>query len=218
MVMRVLIACEESQTVCKAFRELGHEAFSCDILPCSGGKPEWHIQDNVLNHLNDGWNLMIAHPPCTFLSLVGAAWIKRRPERIPKMYEAIDFFKKLQNAPIKMKCIENPMIFKKARELLGEPTQIIEPYFFGDAFKKRTCLWLSNLPKLEKTNEVLPEYYLVSSGIRKNHKLSFKLEQRGSKNRSKTFPGIAKAMAEQWGKELPTILYSNNNIHKGVEE
>ena len=199
--MKVLIACEESQEVCKAFRALGHEAFSCDILPCSGGHPEWHIRDDVLKHLNDGWDLMIAHPPCTYLSTAGASWLKRRPERKNKMKEAALFFKKLLEAPIDKICVENPTIFWDARFIIGSShNQVIEPYMFGDPYKKKTCLWLKNLPKLQASNEVKPENYWVNSSSNYKGKLKLGTKgQRDPKMRSKTFPGIAKAMAEQWG-------------------
>jgi hypothetical protein len=215
--MKVLVACEESQAVCKVFRELGHEAYSCDILPCSGGHPEWHIQCNVLDIIGDGdkaiplqnqeyifiqqWDLMIAHPPCTYLSNAGAGWDKRKPERIELRKEAISFFLKLLNAPIPKICVENPVMLGIAKKEIGNYSQIIEPYYFGHQYKKKTCLWLKNLPLLKKTNQVIPNMYWVnsSSNYRKTAKMSNKGKARSSIERSKTFPGIAKAMAEQWG-------------------
>lgn len=202
--MRVLIACEESQEVCKAFRELGHEAFSCDILPCSGGHPEWHIQDAVLKHLDDGWDLMIAHPPCTYLSYAGTgSW--NNPGRLKKRLEALDFFAKLWNADINKICIENPM--GCASPTIAKYSQIIQPYQFGDEESKRTCLWLKNLPILIHTKIVKPKIYgYYKRGRNKgmpiygNSYLEFS-EDRG-KLRSKTFPGIAKAMATQWNKVM----------------
>ena len=131
--MRVLVACEESQEVCKAFRALGHEAYSCDILPCSGGHPEWHIQDDVLKHLNEGWDLMIAHPPCTYLSKAGTRWLYPNhilnKERYQKGLEAREFFLKLLNANIPLIAVENPVphnVFEMPKE-----TQMIQPFYFG---------------------------------------------------------------------------------------
>ena len=154
--MKVLIACEESQAVCKAFRELGHEAFSCDILPCSGGHPEWHIQGDVLEQLDKGWDLMIAHPPCTYLSNAGSLHLfkgkKLNQERYEHGLEAKEFFMELLNAPIPRICVENPIqatIFK-----IPKYTQIIQPWMFGDEASKATCLWLIGLPKLEPTKIV----------------------------------------------------------------
>jgi len=196
--MKVLIACEESQEVCKAFRKLGHEAYSCDILPCSGGHPEWHIQDDILKHLDDGWDLMIAHPPCTYLTKAGTRWLYPKgilnQERYKKGLKAKEFFFKLFNANIQMITIENPKpqkIFEMPKE-----TQIIQPCEFGHKLKKTTCLWLKGLPKLNPTEIVKPEYYIDRKGVRHS-----KLTGWSAKRKSKTFSGIAKAMAEQWGKK-----------------
>lgn len=225
--MRVLLGCEESQIICRAFREYGHEAFSCDILPCSGGHPEWHIQDDVLKHLNDGWDLMIAHPPCTFLAISGAQWFyhpednnlpieQRRPHpkypnRAKDREEAIQFFISLANAPIKKKAIENPVGIMNTK--WRPPDQIIHPYMFGDEAQKTTCLWLTNLPLLYHNKEINlfddnithvsrgemvkfksgkshPKWYAEAFGKSKEERQSL---------RSKTFPGIALAMAKQWG-------------------
>lgn len=221
--MRVLVACEESQAVCIAFRELGHEAYSCDIIDCSGGHPEWHIKDDVLNHLNDGWDLMIAHPPCTYLSNAGIGWFNEEKYgdkaklRKTKRLEAFDFVMKLANANIPKIAIENPTGWLNSH--LRKPDQIIQPYQFGDEESKRTCLWLKNLPLLKHTKLVKPKiygYYLRGKKkgmpIYGNNYLKFS-EDRG-KIRSKTFPGIAKAMASQWGKiskEL-NILTTVQNI------
>jgi len=207
--MRVLIACEESQEVCKAFRELGHKAFSCDILECSGGHPEWHIQDDVLKHLDDGWDLMIAHPPCTFLSNAGIGWFNEERYgnkarlRKKKRLEGFDFVIKLANANIKHIAIENPTGWLNSH--FRKPEQIIQPWQFGDKESKRTCLWLKNLPILKHTKIVKPKIYgYYKKGKKKgmpiygNSYLKFS-EDRG-KIRSKTFKGIAKAMANQWGK------------------
>ena len=199
--MRVLIACEESQEVCKAFRKLGHEAFSCDTQECSGGHPEWHIHDDVIKHLNDGWDLMIAHPPCTYLSYAATKWWNDKG-RVWKRLEALNFFAKLWDADIPMICVENPM--GCASPTIAKYSQIIQPYQFGDEESKRTCLWLKNLPELKHTKIVKPKIYgYYKKGKKKgmpiygNNYLKFS-EDRG-KVRSKTFPGIAQAMAKQWG-------------------
>lgn len=200
--MKVLIACEESQTVCKEFRELGHEAFSCDILDCSGGHPEWHIKDDILNHLDDGWDLMIAHPPCTHLAVSGARWFTEGKKPISLQIDALEFIRKLIDAPIGMIAIENPVgvISTKIRK----PDQIVQPYMFGDPFRKTTCLWLKNLYKLEPTKIVDEGESVVFKSGKKMPKWysdAFKLPPKErAKIRSKTFPGIAKAMAEQWGR------------------
>lgn len=193
--MRILIACEESQTVCKAFRAKGYKAYSCDILPCSGGHPEWHIQGDVLEQLDKGWDMMIAHPPCTDLAVSGAAWFK---EKIAdgRQQKALDFIKLLMEAPIDKIAIENPVgvISTKIRK----PDQIIQPYMFGDSFSKKTCLWLKNLPKLIPTKIVdKGEFITYASGKRMPKWYAEKWGKGGL--RSKTFQGIADAMAEQWG-------------------
>lgn len=194
---RILVACEKSQVVAKAFRAVGHEAFSCDIRECGGEYPEWHIQDDVLQHLNDGWDLMIAHPPCTYLSYAGTAhWNK--PGRLEKRLEALSFFAELWLAPINKICIENPL--GCASPTIAKYSQIIQPYMFGDPESKRTCLWLKGLPNLIPTNIVRPTIY----GFTKRGKPIYwsdtylQSDDRGDK-RSVTFPGIAKAMATQWG-------------------
>lgn len=207
--MKVLIACEESQEVCKAFRELGHEAFSCDIIECSGGHPEWHIQDDVLKHLNDGWDLMIAHPPCTYLSNAGIGWFNESKygnlAKTRKMlrYEAFDFVMILANASIPKIAIENPTGWLNSH--WRKPDQTIQPWQFGDAESKRTCLWLKGVPKLEFTDIVKPKIYAYYKTGKKKGKPIYgnnylKFSEDRAKIRSKTFPGIAKAMAEQWGK------------------
>ncbi len=200
--MRVLVACEESQRVCIAFRKLGHEAFSCDILPCSGGHPEWHIQGDVLDYLDknlfndqEGWDLMIAHPPCTYLTKAGTRWLypkgQMNVERFNKGIDAKEFFFKLLNCNIPMIAVENPRpqkIFQMPKE-----TQIIQPCEFGHKVKKTTFLWLKNLPKLKPTDIVEPEYYIDKKGIRHS-----KITGWSAKKKSKTFQGIANAMALQW--------------------
>lgn len=195
--MRVLVACEESQAVCKAFRSKGHEAFSCDILPCSGGHPEWHIQGDVLEQLDKGWDLMIAHPPCTYLTNAGAVHYygkkaKDVESRTAKGMKAKDFFLKLFNADIPMICVENPNPLKMFE--LPPYTQVIQPFEYGHPFRKRTCLWLKKLPPLIPTNIVTE---------RQSTKIAGNWFNKGGKdrqiNRSKTFQGIADAMADQWG-------------------
>ena len=168
--MKILVACEESQVVTIELRKLGHEAYSCDIIECSGGHPEWHIQDDVLKHLNDGWDMMIAHPPCTYLSNAGATHLYLKgvlnQERYKKGLEAKDFFMKLFNANCKYICVENPTPSKIYE--LPTYTQAIHPYYFGDNFKKRACLWIKGLPKLNhpdpKTLEEPKPLYITKNG------------------------------------------------------
>lgn len=205
MIMKILIACEESQTVCKAFRKLGHEAYSCDVLSCSGGHPEWHIQDDVLKHLNDGWDMMIAHPPCTYLSYVGIRhWNK--PGREEKREEAMSFFMQLVNAPIKKICVENPLGYTS--KAYRKPDQMVHPYFWGEPFQKRTCLWLKNLPLLtyDKEKAIKPEPLYILKGKKGAGKKIHWVEgiaglskEERQRARSKTFQSIADAMAQQWG-------------------
>ncbi len=184
--MRVLIACEESQEVCKAFRAKGHEAYSCDILPCSGGHPEWHIQDDVLKHLNDGWDLMIAHPSCTRLCNSGVRWLNEK-NLWDDLSKAVNFFNDLKDAPIPKICIENPIPHKYAVQNIGKYNQLIQPYQFGHGETKATCLWLNNLPELKPTN-------IVEGREARIHKMPPSKDR--AKLRSRTYPGIAKAMAE----------------------
>jgi hypothetical protein len=217
---KILIACEESQAVCKEFRALGYEAYSCDILPESGGHPEWHIQDDVFNVINQGWDMMIAFPPCTYLSVSGAQWyyhpedkdlpIEQRrphpkyPNRKQDRQDAKEFFIKLYNSNIKHIAIENPVGIMNTQFI--KPTQIIQPWMFGDEATKTTCLWLKNLPKLQPTNVVgKGERTVFASG--KSHPKWYaealakaKTPEERRNLRSKTFPGIAKAMSEQWTK------------------
>ena len=155
--MKVLIACEESQAVTKAFRALGHDAYSCDILPCSGGYSEWHLQGDVFGFIKQGWDLMIAHPPCTYLSVSGARHLYNKDkspnvERYKNQAEALDFVYKLMNTDIQRIAIENPISVISSH--IRKPDQIIQPYWFGDSASKSTCLWLKNLPKLQPTNIV----------------------------------------------------------------
>lgn len=208
--MQVLIACEESQRVCTAFRERGHEAYSCDVIDCSGGHPEWHIKQDVLPLLNgncefktaDGklhrikgrWDLIIAHPPCTYLSNAGACRLYKRingkayieESRYKKGLKAKEFFMQFYNADCDRIAIENPV----PTRIYGLPkyNQIIQPFEYGHPYSKKTCLWLKGLPQLEATNIVTENIVSWVCGVR------------DSLTRSKTFEGIAKAMAEQWGK------------------
>lgn len=201
--MRILVACEESQAVCIAFRERGHEAYSCDILPCSGGHPEWHIQDDVLKHLNDGWDMMIGHPPCTFISKAGARWMykggKLNYERYAHGLMAKTFFNILLDAPISMIAIENPTPLTVLK--MPKHSQVIQPYEFGHEYSKRTLLWLKNLPPLIPTlisNNYTPYLPSNTGGKKNGQKYSFG-KSRNQIESSKTFPGIARAMASQWG-------------------
>lgn len=188
---RVLIACEESQEVCKAFRKLGHEAYSCDIQECSGGHPEWHIQGDVLEQLDKEWDLIIAHPPCTYLCNSGVCWLYKDKSRWDKMKDGANFFKKFLDAKCKLIAIENPIMHKYAVEIIGRrQDQLIQPWMFGHGETKATCFWLKGLPKLKPTN-------IVEGREQRLHKLPPSKDR--AKLRSKTFPGIAKAMAEQWG-------------------
>ena len=218
--INILVACEESQRVCEAFRKRGGKAYSCDIIECSGGHPEWHIKQDVLPLLNgncefitmDGishkivgkWDLIIAHPPCTYLSNAGARFLypngKLNEERLAKGMVAKDFFMHFYNADCDRIAIENPIPSK----VYGLPpyTQTIQPWMFGHPVQKRTCLWLNGLPELQPTNVVeerqstkIPGNWFNSGGKERQ------------KNRAKTFPGIAKAMAEQW---MPLLLEETN--------
>jgi site-specific DNA-cytosine methylase len=195
--MKILIACEFSGIVRDAFLSKGHNAWSCDLLPSEReGK---HIQDDVLKYLDDGWDLAIFFPPCTHLSKAGAHLWKQK-QKDGRQQEAFEFIKKLWSAPIEMIALENPIGWLNTN--WKKPMQIIEPYQFGDAFKRATCLWLRNLPKLLPTNIVEPKQYWVnaSSNYRKTAKIPNKGLHRNPQDRSRTFKGIADAMAQQWGK------------------
>lgn len=225
-MINVLIACEESQRVCIEFRKLGFRAFSCDILKCSGGHTEWHINNDVENVLNGNccfmtqdkkvhaiggqWDLIIAHPPCTYLTVSGNRWFneERYGERAVKRKidreEAIEFFLKFVNANCKHVAIENPVGIMSTK--YRKPDQIIEPYYFGDPERKATCLWLKNLPILIPTEIVYPNIIKHKNGRGSSSSwhmktISLPAEER-RKERSKTFPGMAKAIANQWGAYL----------------
>ena len=204
--MKVIVACEESQVVCIAFRKRGHEAYSCDIKDCSGGHPEWHIKDDVRNHLNDGWDMMIAHPPCTYLSYAGTRhW--NNNGRYKLRLEAINFFMAFVEAPIKKVCIENPLGIMG--QIYRPHDQVIHPYYFGDAEMKRTCLWLYNLPLLtfqlhndlfgERTAADKPQPISIDNTPTAHKRYFTDSKIRDAKTRAKSFQGIADAMAEQWG-------------------
>ena len=204
--MRVLVACEESQRVCIAFRNKGHEAYSCDILECSGGHPEWHIKDDVLKHLNENWDLIIAHPPCTYLTVAANKYYNvekygnKAEERKKERQKAIEFFMQFTELKCPRVCIENPIGVMSS--LYCKPTQIIQPYQFGHSERKATCLWLKGLPELKSTNIVTPDIIRLKSGKTDSrlHYETLKLPaNERAKMRSKTFEGIAKAMSEQWG-------------------
>lgn len=192
--MRVLVACEFSQVVTQAFRNKGHEAFSCDILPTEGN-PDWHIQGDVLEILDDGWDMMIAHPPCTYMSNAGARFMYPKgllnQDRLDLALLGKDFFMQLFEAPIDKICIENPIPCSVIA--LPPCNQIIQPYFFGDPFQKKTCLWLKNIPPLMSTAICLHPQSTKVCGNWYN-----KGGKDRQKNRAKTFPGIAAAMATQW--------------------
>jgi hypothetical protein len=211
--MKVLIACEESQAVTKAFRERGHEAYSCDILPCSGGHPEWHIQDDVTKHLDKGWDLMIAHPPCTYLAVSGARWLynkdgSKNEDRWINRGKALDFVRVLLDAPIPRMALENPVSVISSE--IRKPDQIIQPYEYGDEASKKTCLWIKNLPYLVPTELVSKGEFVEwedKNGKKKRQAKWYldalskaKTSEERRTLRSKTFMGIANAMADQWGR------------------
>lgn len=184
---KVLIACEESQVVTKEMRLLGIKAYSCDTSPCSGGHPEWHIQHDVIPLLSQKWDLIIAFPPCTHLTVSGAKWFKEKRED-GRQQQGIDFFMEFANANCKKIAIENPIGIMST--VWRKPRQIIQPWQFGHGETKATCLWLKNLSKLKPTN-------IVSGREARIHNIPPSKER--AKIRSKTFSGIAKAMATQWG-------------------
>ena len=237
-ILNVLVACEESQAVCKEFRRLGHNAYSCDLLECSGGHPEWHFNQDVLEviknkggvlqtqeevYIDGNWDIMIAHPPCTYLAVSGAKWYyhpddkalpveqrrphPRFPNRAQDREDGVNFFMALANAPIEYIAIENPVGIMSKR--WRKPNQTVQPWMFGDEASKNTCLWLKNLPNLVPTKIVghgervvmkssgksLPKWY--SDALTQS-----KTPEERRTLRSKTFPGFAKAIAEQWSKFL----------------
>lgn len=220
--LNVLVACEESQAVCSAFRKRGHRAFSCDLQACSGGHPEWHIVGDVLPILNgstsfttcdgqrhtveDAWDILIAHPPCTYLTVTGNVWFNvekygdRARKRLELREEALNFFMEFTRTTCAHVAIENPVGIVSTR--YRRPDQIIQPYEFGDPFEKRTCLWLFGLPKLTPTNVVTPPPRVCMRGGHTMaawyaYTVGLPADER-SRVRSKTFPGIADAIAEQF--------------------
>lgn len=224
--MKILVACEESQAVTIELRRLGHEAYSCDIIPCSGGHPEWHIMQDVLPLLNgrctfitcDGtvhkqaekWDMIAAFPPCTYLTVAGNKWFKpeyadRFPTRQSDRNAAIEFFMAFANADCPKIAIENPVGIMSTR--WRRPNQIIQPYWFGHEQRKTTCLWTKELPLLIPTEIVEPKLHRISNGKYEPqwHMDTMRLPAaERSRIRSKTFPGIARAMAEQWAGEVFT--------------
>ena len=217
--MRILVGCEESQAVTIELRKLGHEAFSCDLLPCSGGHPEWHLQQDLFEVINQDWDIGIFFPPCTDLAVSGARWFKEKQANGTQQ-KSIDFFMNIANCKIPKIAIENPIgiMSKQWRK----PDQIIQPWMFGDKAQKSTCLWLKGLPKLEPTNIVEKGDFLIMSNGKKmakwyndsalesmKEKDPYKRLAIRQKLRSKTFDGIAEAMATQW---------TNPNNFEKVEE
>ena len=206
--MRILVACEESQTVTKELRRLGHEAYSCDIQECSGGYPEWHLQQDVIPLLAEPWDMIIAFPPCTDLAVSGARhFAKKRADG--RQQRSIEFFMQFVNADCPKVAIENPIGIMSSH--YRKPDQIIQPYQFGDHARKSTCLWLKGLPKLIPTNIVDPGE-IVRGGFSVGASLNYARDENGkiipwndprtAKIRSKTFPGIARAMAMQWAGDI----------------
>lgn len=209
--MRVLIGCECSGVVREAFKERGHDAWSCDLQPTE--IPGNHIQGNVLEVLNDGWDLGIFHPPCTYLSVTGNKWFKpefkeRFPDREERRKDAISFFMAFANCKIKKYCLENPVGIMST--VWRKPNQVIQPMYFGHNEPKKTCLWLRNLPRLNGNlsyaldpSTCVGEYHITKSGKRLPKWYAYADKSKGqeerAKIRSKTFPGIARAMAAQWG-------------------
>lgn len=196
--MRVLVACEYSGTVRDAFRAKGHDAMSCDILPTDVDGP--HYQGDVRDIINDGWDLMIAHPPCTYLTNSGVTWLHKDPSRWEKLDEGAAFFKSLLDAPIQRIAVENPIMHKYAKERIGgvKQSQVIQPWMFGHMEQKATCLWLKGLPLLKPTKDVKAEMMALPDNQRQRLHYLPPSEDRWKK-RSETFQGIADAMAEQWG-------------------
>lgn len=215
--MKILVACEESQRVTIEMRRLGHEAYSCDIQEPSGGHPEWHIHGDALKALRgeiiqtmDGethvigkWDMLIAHPPCTHLAVSGARWFAEGKKPLSLRKEAADFFLKFANADIPKIAIENPVSVMST--IYRKPDQIIHPWQYGHEEEKTTCLWLKGLPKLEPTNNVREKMMKLSKKERERNWYMSPGPER-AKERSKTYPGIARAMAEQWAGEQTVVV------------
>ena len=210
---RVLVACERNQFVTMAFRSKGIEAYNCDIQPCKGGHPEWHIQCDAIQMLKLPWDLIIAHPPCTYLTCAGAVRLYNKDhsikdyERLMRGMEAAEFFNCFLNADCERIAVENPRMM----EIFGvrKPDQYIEPYQFGHKWKKKTGLWLKNLPNLKPSNIVEPDGLWVGSSSAQRLGVSSSVmslkSKRNAEIRSMTFPGIATAMAEQWGSLIKSV-------------
>jgi len=210
--MKILIACEESQAITKELRKLGHEAYSCDLLPCSGGHPEWHIQGDAIKEAYSGkWEMMIAHPPCTYLAVSGNRWLynkdgSKNEDRWKNRREALDFVQLLMDAPIDKIAIENPVSVISSE--IRKPEQIVQPWMFGDEAMKKTCFWLKGLPKLEATDIVGKGEFFEwtdKKGKKKRQALWYynalsiaKTPEERRTLRSKTFMGMARAIANQW--------------------
>jgi hypothetical protein len=205
--MKILVACEESQTVTIELRKLGHEAYSCDLLECSGGHPEWHLMQDVTALLKQKWDMIIAFPPCTFLTVTGNRWFdidkygEKAIQRHKDRDDAINFFMMLANCECEKVAIENPVGVMSS--IFRNPSQIINPYQFGDPFEKKICLWLKGLPLLKPTELVVPpkrKEFESGRSMPAWYADAWNLPKKDrARVRSKTFPGIAKAMAEQWG-------------------
>lgn len=196
--MKILVACEESQAVTIELRKLGHEAYSCDIEECSGGHPEWHLQEDVIPLLEKEWDMIIAFPPCTDLAVSGAAWFEQK-RKDGRQQASVEFFMKFANAKCEKIAIENPVGIMSTQ--WRKPDQIVQPYEYGHMEQKKTCFWLKGLPKLVETENVKEPMLLLPKKERERmHYMSPGPER--AKLRSKTFPGIAKAMAMQWAGEV----------------
>lgn len=188
--MKILVACEESQAVTIEMRRLGHEAYSCDIEPCSGGHPEWHLQVDALELLKMKWDMILAFPPCTHLAVSGARYFEQK-RKDGRQQAAIDFFMRFANADCPKIAIENPVGIMSS--VWRKPDQIIQPWQFGHGETKKTCLWLKGIPLLVPTN-------IVDGREQRIWKMPPSEDR--AKNRAKTFPGIARAMAEQWAGDI----------------
>ena len=206
--MKVLVGCEESQTVCKAFLDAGHEAYSCDLKEPSGECPERHLREDLLTVLKlYNWDLLIAHPPCTTLCNSGVKHLDLDPDRWRRLFDATEFFQALLNADVKKICIENPVPHKYALRLIGRKyDQLIQPHGFGHLEQKGTCLWLKNLNPLINPTDL--KYKTKQLPKSEGHRIHFMTPgPERSAERSKTYPGIANEMARQWGSEVQTHLF-----------
>lgn len=195
--MKILIGCEYSGVVRDAFLKLGHDVMSCDLLPTDAPGP--HYQGDIFDVINEGWDMAIFHPPCTYLTNSGVTWLHKDITRWPKLFEGAEFFKKLLNAPIPRIAIENPIMHKYSKSIIGvQQTQVIQPWMFGHAESKATCLWLKGLPLLKETNNVKEEFLKRDKkDAQRIHYLPPSADR--WKLRSTTFQGVAEAFASQWG-------------------